>query len=748
MRPVIRNPTRRLLPAGTRSRPAAALLLLPLLLAGAAPPAAARDARDGIPSDGDDVVILADGRAVRCRAGAEAEGRLELRFGPVSVKVPKGSVSEVRLFRDFDPEPRDDEERRKIASGLLRWGGRWVNPAQRDSFLQKDEARARKRWEEDEAHLDWKDRWKRNSDHFAIEANLPKKDLDFFEAAIEGFYDWFTSAFKSAPRRRIPLFLLRTRAEFQEFRKKDVGETGEGVVGYFVPRTGSEHIVLHDWPGHRDDTLSTLFHEATHLFLHMARPNVVLPMVADEGLAEYYGAARYEKGRMIRGRVCDEHLVYLKGLIEGEGLLDLEKVFDHGHRSWGSDKFDVEHYAHAWALVHFFFHGQGGKYLPRFQAWLNAIFDVKLDQAEPGGGREMLAYPGQVEKDLLLRHLKMKDFAQLRQELTEHVKSLPYAGAGAHVARAYRALHAKDPKGAVEALLEAATKGADDPEVVAAAARGLSRLGMPKEASALIERALALDPLDVELRWELSSWLPPGPEETDHVRLCAGIDAGAPAAAAARTWLAVRGLDPEGWVAPEGPARAEAAKARAGLAAGGPGAAAVLRRRADLALRAGDPEGALEDAKALSAASPLDPAGPERAARALAALGRKEEFVAAVRAFRRAAADREAAAGRAAAGTADRETTRLLADAASYALALGRAGEGLAAMDAWFAGTANGAPPDEAGWIAWAGLALRAGKLDVAGKRAEKGLNAIPDAARLDRLVEMAARAPEEEDGK
>ncbi|MCK6482013.1 MAG: hypothetical protein L6R43_18270, partial [Planctomycetes bacterium] len=69
-------------------------VLLALLAAAAPAPAGT----EGVPEDGKDVVFLADGRVLRCRAGAEADGRVELGFTGGAVHVPKAAILEIRRF--------------------------------------------------------------------------------------------------------------------------------------------------------------------------------------------------------------------------------------------------------------------------------------------------------------------------------------------------------------------------------------------------------------------------------------------------------------------------------------------------------------------------------------------------------------------------------------------------------------------------------------------------------------------------
>ncbi len=713
-------------PTGSRWFPGLALL------AALVAPALAEDA---VPRDGDDAVLMADGGLLRCRAGAEAAGRIELAFPSGTVRVPKSEVFEIRRFADFDPAPKSDEDRKKVADGQVRWGGQWVSPARRDDLLKKDRERQKKLWEEIGAHCQWESRWKRNTKHFTIEADIPRKSVDFYEEQLEGYYDYFTSALHVSPQRRIPVYVFRTREEFSAFQKKDIGRVTEHVVGYFTPVTGNEHLVLFDWQGNRAETVRVLLHECTHLLIYLANPSLRLPTWVNEGLAEYYGACQVTRGKVQRGGIQDGRLVDLRGMIEEKTLPDIDTLMAHGHPDIGAPghkPFDPDDYAEGWAFVHFLFHGGGGKYLPRLLAYLNGHWAMKPQDPTVLSAGKYYWMKYQEDRDLLLHCLKFKDFPSMKKEFTDYVATLDFAGTAGKAEMGLRLLYERHDEAKAEACFrEALAKCGDDPETLALLVKGYSMLkGKEVEAAAVLQKALESDPLNLPLRYDLSAWFPDGDEEIPHLRLCSEIAPGDPVGLAAVAWLAFRGAGKERWLADALTDPGDADRAAATLESGAPIPPADCMRMAVLLLRAGRPGPALEAARRAARSAPPQPAAFALLARAAAAAGDAEEFAIALAGFRTA---RQAAPpGDAPAGAAglDLEASRVVVEAGSYALAAGKPEEARRVLDAWFARKGCG-PRLEAEWILHMAVSAVTKDSKAFTARSRAALAAIPGSERI-----------------
>ena len=223
-----------------------ALLLTCLVLGGSS------EARAdlGIPTDGLDLVELTDGRVLRCVVTGR-DGEYELKFASATVVVPEERVREVRYFKDFDPEPANDEEKAQVARGLIRWKGRWVKPEVAAARRKKEEEASRKQREEDEAHALWVNRRHRKTKHFQVESNVTGESLDFFVELLEDYYDHFTKYFRvkltqRERKKKLPVFIFGNREDYWKDYEADTGGEAEHTLGYFVPV-----------PGRRSSTCST-----------------------------------------------------------------------------------------------------------------------------------------------------------------------------------------------------------------------------------------------------------------------------------------------------------------------------------------------------------------------------------------------------------------------------------------------------------------------------------------------------------
>ena len=247
----------------TRKILAAASIAAAVLLAPASPSPAADGDRPvpgagremGVPTEGLDRVRLDDGRVLRCRVEEPKEGKgapLLLHFNTFTAKVPRERIVEMRRFADYDSAPRSEEEKGQAEHGNVRYGGRWVPKARAEQMAQAEKDRARKFREEDDLHANWEKRWQIDTDHFRIEANIPRQAADYYADLLEAFYDYFTKAFhiqltQREKRKKLPVYLFKGRDEFRKFHDADMaGAKSENLLGYFVPAPGQERLVFFD----------------------------------------------------------------------------------------------------------------------------------------------------------------------------------------------------------------------------------------------------------------------------------------------------------------------------------------------------------------------------------------------------------------------------------------------------------------------------------------------------------------------
>ena len=507
-------------------------LLLAVLLAGALGPPVGVAADLGVPADGEDLVLLKDGRVVRCRAGEPEGGKTPLAFTTETLWVASDRIAEIRYFRDYDSTPRDEGEQKKVDAGLVRFAGEWMDPDRAASLRERELAKMRKQRDEDEKHFQWENRWQLETKHFAIQANITKADLDYYSGLVEAFYEHFTRSFKiklTARERKakLPVFLYRQREEYWKHYQEDTGGEGEHTSGYFVPVPGHEKLVLHARPGTREETKDVLLHEGTHYILHLANPQVLLPRWVHEGCAEYFGASSVEGSDFKPGLVQDGRLLHFQEMIRTNKIIPFDDLFRAGNRvtEGAATEFKGEHYAQAWTFVHFLMHYKDGKYRSAFSAYLARWISGRGLKYVPITATDRKFIDAAEDRAQLLRSLRHRDFERLREELIEYAGELTLRGAWAYVERGQmRYWNEGRSADAQDDFDRALRHGGDDPEVLIDLARAYSRIpGKQGEVVPLLQSALDRDPLDVRARLLMAVRLPEE-KQVGQLRICERIE--------------------------------------------------------------------------------------------------------------------------------------------------------------------------------------------------------------------------------
>ncbi len=679
---------------------------------GSSPARADEPGAQRIPSGGEDVVRLDDGRTLRGRvAGKEATGlRLELPAGPVLVS--KERVARVLLFRDFDPAPRDAAEKEKAGRGLVRWSGDWVSPVRAKELRAAFLAAEAKAVAESRPAPGWAMRNVVRAPPFVVESDLPLARVREYGDLLQKYLECLRSHLQlsigaATAGRAIPVHVHRDYEGFQEEAARD-GGVGEHTVGYFQfgGSGGNEHLVLFDLPTDRDLTLDVLLHEATHMFFHFAAGSSA--QSADqwlhEGLAEYMGGSTWRYGKFQPGALQEERLLCVQEMLEEGRVIPLDRLLrpSPGDR----EGFGLDHYAESWCFVHFLLHGRQGAYRGAFRDLLK---EGKFATAA----------------DYLLYRFERKDFQKVQKEFEEYARGLRLTGGRAYASRALRRANDGETARAEADLARAVERAGRDGPTLVLAARAAHALERTEEAAGLYLRAIEQDPLDASLRLER-----------------ARCGAGAEALLEARFAAA---LAPE-----DGKVLGEAARTLYGLAARGdaslPPAKDLSREAGDLAARAAAAGGASGDV-ALAARAALEGGDLGRAREILrrarggataetvglrAAIegidGKPEAMAALLSGFRQAV--RGTAAGPRA-RAADQAFAEALSIAVSTCLKQEKGKEAAAALDLLYA---KDAPCTDVEWGLWASAAGMASGPGRAAEILEEGLRAFPRSLGLLRM--------------
>jgi tetratricopeptide (TPR) repeat protein len=335
------------------------------------------------------------------------------------------------------------------AAGLLklaRWAeGQELFEEQKDALVlavraEPESARVRKELDdvlaEERKHARFETPWRRDTPILFVETNTSQALLHFYCDSVVAFFKRFSKVFRvpqdpvQAWGRKIGVKIFANRNDFDRYRREKGSGGGESTIGFYS-LVEKELVLYHD-AEEPELTLNVLFHEGTHLFCDLALGDRVynLPIWVREGIAEYFGTARFdrEKKDIDYGKVNFWRLYEARPLVEGNNLsLKADLLAVNSKQSFNSQR-----YALAWALCHMLLEKKRpgtDKYIyrDRFLAYFEGVanrgdpirtFEANFGQIPPIGeewkawikdiplspfdeGRELL-YQGDVEKAITL----------------------------------------------------------------------------------------------------------------------------------------------------------------------------------------------------------------------------------------------------------------------------------------------------------------------------------------------------------
>jgi tetratricopeptide (TPR) repeat protein len=705
----------------------------------------------GVPTDGFDLVLLDDGRIIRCKVGVEYEGKIELELPTECIQILRTRVTKIRLFADFDSTPLTDDEKAKAAKGQVKWDGKWMDAKRAAKLREAEEAPLRAIRELDLAHAKWEDRWHHKTKHFEFEANVGRESLDYFAGLLEAYYSHITKHFRIKltqrdRKKKLPVYALRDREEFMAFNEKDVGGDSEHLLGYFVPTPGQERLVFFDQPGGRSDTVPTLLHEATHFILHLANRQVILPRWVHEGMAEYYGASEQKGKHFVPGGVQDGRLLHFLEMAQRNKLVSMRQLFIAGNRYLPDGvtgcAFEGEHYAQSWIIVHYLMKANKGRLAKRWIEYLNRWLTGKGIAYTPIEASDQKTLSPAEDQALLLRCLKIKTTKKLLDAAIAYAKTLELRSPVAYVERgAYLYWYEKNESGADAAFRKAEELGSEDPAVLLEMARTYSQIpGRAGKVLGLIEAALDIDPVNVDVRYIYSRLVGQG-RAIRELRLCTEIDPNHARALGKLAWLLYRDEMKTG-------SRAEGEDLEIATEALGLAKRAVsldpsddnLDTIAALYLVLGKFTEARDHAIRAVQLNPEITAYLDRLAQAHAVCGDKAKFVKTLRRAEMILSRPSEEGGMAPGEEAVRKKLDQLAmGAVDLCDAWGKKKQALETADAWFK---RRPPATAAAWTVWVHAAYKCAGAERALEIAKKGAEAFPDDETIrnwvDRMAEEA----------
>jgi tetratricopeptide (TPR) repeat protein len=302
----------------------------------------------GAPGQASDTLCLKDGRIFDDVVLQRGEGVILVKFENGQASVPLDRVLECVIENDTAFVPATEEEKQKVAEGLVLFEGKWVKPAERDARLKKLVAEKRETVEKLKQSRLWRNRIVAETKDFTVEYTVPTPVFADCSERMEAYFAEFVKRWKIKKPRDLAKLKVRFYAEPDDFYQ--VTGMPRGVLAFFEPVEPPYRLQFYydrlDPMGVERDML----HEFGHYIQKLVDTGFSYPHWPGESLAEYYSTASYDpatKKITIEPVVLEERLIEIQRDIEEGERVGLEELIRNGNKG------EYHDYTWGWSLVYF-----------------------------------------------------------------------------------------------------------------------------------------------------------------------------------------------------------------------------------------------------------------------------------------------------------------------------------------------------------------------------------------------------------
>ncbi|TAJ11394.1 MAG: hypothetical protein EPO68_14570, partial [Planctomycetota bacterium] len=223
-----------------------------------------------------DRLITKDGRILEAQKIRQKDDGYEIAFVHGTVNCPKDLVASAEIVEDVsDYVPKNDDEKKKLESGFVRFNGKWMTKSALQVDLDKRAKELAKRTEDRALHSDFFKGWTKETAHFKVQTNTSLELLDYYANLLETYYGLMDAriGIKPTPTLRSTKMQVNIYKSWDEFREINEANVGGGVAGYFSPADKT----LNFFHNYSDPGMSTWvgLHECTHLLTFLIDPQFV-----------------------------------------------------------------------------------------------------------------------------------------------------------------------------------------------------------------------------------------------------------------------------------------------------------------------------------------------------------------------------------------------------------------------------------------------------------------------------------------
>ncbi len=217
------------------------------------------------------------------------------------------------------------------------------------------------------------------SKSYLIHTNLTRDEVRTFGRHMDTVFDQYQDRFREFHSRtlaQMPLYLLRTEQQYQQFmRSQDINATNTGGMFFFSPK--SQGLATWTQGRSRSQTFQVLQHEGFHQFAfnHLGKD---LPTWINEGLAQYFEDAIIVGEKMITGLANARRVQQVRHALDSNTAIDFAQLVNFSHERWADTLHsNPDHaalmYAQSWSIVFFLIHGENDRYQTAFSHYLQKV---------------------------------------------------------------------------------------------------------------------------------------------------------------------------------------------------------------------------------------------------------------------------------------------------------------------------------------------------------------------------------------
>ncbi len=216
------------------------------------------------------------------------------------------------------------------------------------------------------------------SRRYVVYTNLTLEQAKPYAAHMDAVFDEYDrrlskAGFRQRNSTRFPFYLFKDKQSYVAFLKS-VGIDGEHSGGMFFYNSRANGLATFVGRQNEARVRSVVQHEGFHQFAYARIGR--LPVWANEGMAEYFGAGTFIGRKFVTGQVPKARLKSLQRAIENKTAIPFKDVILMSSAQWhanmGTPNGGMQ-YTQSWSIVHFLVHGERGKYQQAFMQYLSNI---------------------------------------------------------------------------------------------------------------------------------------------------------------------------------------------------------------------------------------------------------------------------------------------------------------------------------------------------------------------------------------